>query len=350
MRYSLFILIFAKVANTLSLMEPFVSRPSFLRQGLFLVSSFGIPSSWQSQTQSLELPLCFLPIAGCLAISVELSGQSMGDVTGSSGMDSDRTFFPYMAVIDTGSPFLTCPEKGARPFLSPAPTYPDTHEQYGQTIGSTSWREANLRMGGSLQGQFVVATSNEGLIAETGGLFLGLILRDDMRPSFLEQTPYRYFSISYPARRLVLSSKSLFQRDREAFKLFDLTPYGPNLHHYAIQCNRVEFYCSSDNAILPEAHRPIVVVIDTGLTGCVLSDSWKEDLSVSPDTITGMHIHLRDDLILRSDPTHWYLSCFRLPWFDDESNHPHIIAVGATFLSQSDITVDTVERRMQLKK
>lgn len=66
--------------------------------------------------------------------------------------------------------------------------------------------------------------------------------------------------------------------DSECFtaQLFDLSPYGPNLHHYAVPCDGISLHCDGQVVNLRPS-RLMVVVVDSGLTGCTFSDSWMEE-------------------------------------------------------------------------
>jgi len=177
------------------------------------------------------------------------------------------------------------------------------------------------------------------VVAETGGIFLGLMTVDTARPTPLEQFGYDAFAMRFrddespkdknrripktkkattsdPQATLVLwggkqndatkenraiVTPSLIDRfDLDSMKLFDLTPYGPNLHHYGVLCERFEcwwdgneefnalsFNCDvdSDNNRCTSTRepgitlsRPLVAVFDTGLSGCIFSDSLWEDI------------------------------------------------------------------------
>jgi hypothetical protein len=292
-----------------------------------LVQAGLIPSSLPP---TLEIPLIFLPTAGCLAMSIVL-----------------RDSFRFYAVIDTGSPFLTAPE-GAMEFShSLARMYPATEEQYGESKGEMLWRHCRTRIRG-LETPLVFGVPQNNVLEETGGIFAGMILQDDSRPTFLKQLGYSSFVLDYATRHLQLSRQSLLLNDPNAMIMYDLAPFGPNLHHYALECQAVTLYTGKEKIdISNRLSRPVVVVIDSGLTGCVFSDSWKEDLPCKVKEVRGAELQLGSQT-LQSKPEYWYLSCFRLPWFLSEENHPHIIAAGATFLNGATIVVDSNTRRLRV--
>jgi hypothetical protein len=88
-----------------------------------------------------------------------------------------------------------------------------------------------------------------------------------------------------------------------------------------------------------------VAVIDSGVAGCVFSDTLLDELlSVSDmkavEDVSGLSVDLPRQssssilpLTLSSNPEYWFLTSFRLRWFRDGANHPHVIALGVTFLA-----------------
>jgi hypothetical protein len=354
----------------------------------------------------LSMTLRSLPVSGCWAATITVSQTLDGD----DGNIDDDDYFSYLAVVDTGSPFLTAPsgafantKKISRTmtqkkknqtkrssFLHYSVRNNDrdvSFEQYGSTVGSIQWRMApNLSLIGNgnveieniignsrvrckkiaghlhpaaidrnfipeteikpviIQDQtdFVLGFPSDEVIAETGGIFLGLMAVDAARPTPLQQLGYTAFAMRFrgndsnlpdhedriirkrikatnsnsPATLILWNGNqkvgdeqkksettaSLIDRfDPFSMKLFDLTPYGPNLHHYGVLCDRFEcwwgekdrfdavsFDCKMENdvnsckpvrASLPEMSlsRPLVAVFDTGLSGCIFSDTlWDE--------------------------------------------------------------------------
>jgi len=337
-----------------------------------------------------------LPVSGCWAATVTVSQTLDSD----DGNINDDDFYTYLAVVDTGSPFLTAPAGAFPKTKKIVPTKQSllmhlsttkksesdvTYEQYGNTIGSVQWRmvpyltligtgdvesarstieysrdKSNSITGNSHDGiipkteiepiviqdqtDFVLGIPSEEVVAETGGIFLGLMTVDAARPTPLQQLGYDAFAMRFgdkdsntssndkngrirkkketsnsnsPATLILWNGKqsdtgnekkspvtaSLIDRfDPYSMELFDLTPYGPNLHHYGVLCERFECWwggndnfdaisfdceigsgvnsCTSERASsLPglSLSRPVVVVFDTGLSGCIFSDTlWEE--------------------------------------------------------------------------
>ena len=360
------------------------------------------------------IPLQFLPRAGCLAVPVTLWKDSKS----LWGRNLDPEFVRYLAVLDTGSPFLTAPptpkvlsitrsaisshqqaassQQRQQKESKDEPLFTNTQVQYGSTVGTDiAWQCADrVQLGNTVSSTTttILAVVSQNLVEDTGGLFVGLMPHDNLRPAILEQLQIASFRVDYPRARLTLARcnnnrlpKSLLDSvvsPSDILSCIDLNHFGPNLYHYAIRCTSLVLQVQDNETtkILPvdltKLHRPVVVVIDTGLTGCILSDSWKleGDLPCSVDAILGMTLGLgRDEtstnnaaVTLTSDPHYWVLDCFRLPWFPIENDantqwtttsldatykpYPHIIAAGGTFLQKTIITVDTTRRQIGLEQ
>ena len=359
------------------------------------------------------IPLQFLPRAGCLAVPVTL----WKDPKSLWGRNLDPEFVRYLAVLDTGSPFLTAPptpkvlsitssaisshqqsassQQRQQKESKDEPLFTNTQVQYGSTVGTDiAWQRADrVQLGNTVSSTTttILAVVSQNLVEDTGGLFVGLMPHDNLRPAILEQLQVTSFRLDYPQSQLTLArrssrlSKSLLDSvvsPSSILSCIDLNHFGPNLHHYAIRCTSLVLQVQDNETtkILPvdltKLHRPVVVVIDTGLTGCILSDSWKleGDLPCSVDAILGMTLGFgRDEtstnnaaVTLTSDPHYWVLDCFRLPWFPSENDantqwtttssdatyqpYPHIIAAGGTFLQKTIITVDTTRRQIGLEQ
>lgn len=334
-----------------------ISRPSFL--GLLASTPFSL--SVPHSQNDISIPLKWLPVAGCLAVPIIVDEQ-----------------FRYPAVIDSGSPFLTAPSDVMAALSSSSSSsllrdvqqskskrlsflmLDPTNEQYGETAAPVTWRRVDQIL---VAGVFGIQPCTLGIVPDvlrqdTGGLFCGLMWEDDNRPSFLKQAKISSFTIDYTTRILTLheTTPQLQKGDPNVMDMFDLTPYGPDLHHYAVLANSLAIFTVQGHELaVQDCTRPIVVVIDTGLTGCIFSDSMRQCLPVETSRICGARVNIGGSsssslstTTLTSDKTYWNLACFRLPWFRDEQNHPHIVALGATFLKGSRITVDAKQRRLKL--
>jgi hypothetical protein len=285
--------------------------------------------------------------------------------------DEERDY-EYYGVVDTGSPFLTAPSSVTN--VTQKTLYPTTQEQYGESHGDIAWRKAPyLTILGSdstiLESQNILVgvVESEKVLQESGGIFVGMIPLDDNRPSFLQQLvggKYTSFVVNFAQNKLQLSNAPIIDvRDPDSFPLMDLQPYGPDLYHFAIDCPTFLVKQNDGTEEIIESStlkRPVLVVLDTGLTGCIFSDSLLQELSdqkrIKRDkhySIKGLSISLKtqnkDTLTLSSSDQYWMFSSFHLPWFYDEDQHPHIIALGCTFWNNAEtLAIDTISRRAKL--
>jgi hypothetical protein len=343
----------------------------------------------------LTISLRSLPKSGCWSAPIQISRT----------LDSDNNeqYFTYLAVVDSGSPFLTAPNNSFRQTSTIMMTkkkkksswsaaFRDeknndnvdendndnnqiSYEQYGTIIGTVQWRMApwvtligngdkNINVqdamnyyGDSIdrsenidiepiiiedQNNVILGIPSDIVQEESGGIFIGLMAVDENRPTFMKQFGYDAFSLRFqngnnseerydrvdndgknrdPAS-LVLwngtqsdssdacnTNEMIDRFDPSSMKLFDLTPYGPDLHHYGVLCNNfvcrwdekgennsveaIEFDCcmgddhknsgtsaSSYHLSLSRLSRPLIAVFDTGLSGCIFSDSLLEEIQV----------------------------------------------------------------------
>jgi hypothetical protein len=149
-----------------------------------------------------------------------------------------------------------------------------------------------------------------------GGIFCGLMAEDDDRPTVLQQWGYPSFSLDYKERELLLSQSALLSEkdDKSILPIYDLTRFGPNLHHFAVECQQVTLQTPQGQVKLKGLKRPVVVVLDSGLTGCIFSDSWlEENLPIEIGDIQGAQLQV-GSTTLTSKPEHWYTPrAFDLP-------------------------------------
>lgn len=276
--------------------------------------------------------------------------------------------YVYLAIVDSASPFLTAPNDVIEEGYSKPTVYPPSQEQYGDSIGSMNWRRVSSISVCDKEEQeytfdkIVIGVPSFNVIEETGGIYFGLMREDKYHPTIQQQFGYSSFCLDYREATLTLSKQSLIHdNDADAMPLFDLSIYGSNVFHYAVECSTFELqFINSKSTTLrilcSLLKRPVVVVVDTGLTGCVVNDSlWQELQQVYPhlrlQDVTGARLELPNNVVLESNAKYWTVSSFRLPWFDyPHRQHPHVIAAGNTFLSQvSSLTVDTDTRRILIR-
>eukprot|EP00547_Thalassionema_nitzschioides_P010049 CAMPEP_0194224976 /NCGR_PEP_ID=MMETSP0156-20130528/38573_1 /TAXON_ID=33649 /ORGANISM="Thalassionema nitzschioides, Strain L26-B" /LENGTH=261 /DNA_ID=CAMNT_0038956749 /DNA_START=232 /DNA_END=1017 /DNA_ORIENTATION=- len=249
--------------------------------------------------------------------------------------------------------------------------YPSTEEQYGESTGEIEWRKAPYLtlLGNSIivetENVVVGIVTSQKVVEQSGGIFLGLLEVDDNRPSFLEQVgggQYSSFTVSFAQNYLQLRPGSVIhKKDPDSFPLVDLKPFGPDLHHFAIDCQKLKLaWSNGETEIVSTAKlkRSVLVVLDTGLTGCIFSESlYRELTGDNPgkhrSTLLGTTVSLQTQgkrtMELTNSKQYWTFSSFRLPWFLDESNHPHIIALGCTFWTNTkEMAIDTLSRRAKI--
>lgn len=290
--------------------------------------------------------------------------------------------------------------------------YPPTTDIYGSQSGTIAWRKSQVRTTSihGLSKNIVFGILDENLAQESGGSLFGLIknVNDDprsaqdkvqLRPTLLKQLSTNdgegaiaSFSIDSPNRLLTLSTKSLLLGGKEVvaadtvMPLVDLRFYGDFVDHYAVQVLSLDF--GNGNIITVSDisqrmggtvtstpyERPIVAVLDTGLTGCLISnDLWQlldkeekqvDSLSINVKTVQMMptsNHHGNDDAdstssscapfvfhakYNSSDNPFFNLGPIKLDWFDNEETCPFVIVLGQTFLNQQGkLTIDIEDRR-----
>ncbi len=314
------------------------------------------PLLLSSQPVSVTFPLQYLPIGNCWALRVSIADDAMNG-------------FTYLAIVDTGSPFLTAPARSLQ--LTDSTRFPSSYEQYGELSGKMEWRKANyvtlIAEQNALvdQRNVVLGVPSDEVVKQTGGIFAGLIWKDDNRPSFLQQLGFMAVRMDFVNNQLTLSRQPLLSlNDPASCPLYNLRPFGPDLYHYAVLCDVLElqFIDNDDDTLIRTltwdrtmVKRPIVAVLDTGLTGCILSDSFQTENGVPlPERILGASVTIQsingEPIRFKSCNQHWQLSSFRLPWFYDDDNHPHIIAMGNTFWQNTkSLTIDPSISRFKVE-
>jgi len=318
----------------------------------------------------------------------------------------DERSFTYFGIVDTGSPFLTVPSQANNVLQSSQ--LERTNEQYGDVIGGMEWRCVpfatlySQQKGPIERKKIVLGVASSEVLEETGGVFVGLINKDNSRPTALEQLlgqRYRSFCINFDTDLLTFSKSNISADDPNSLELVDLQPFGPDLHHYAVRCSRLVMHfipqlplsttttklykeytspTTRSNKLIIDVmalNRPLLVVLDTGLTGCIFSDSLTDELSSkypyydwksggdaregggssTLSSVSAIDVGLvtangSSVVGLSSCERYFYLNSFRLPWFYDENHHPHIIAVGTTFWANTkSLAVDFDTHRAKVK-
>ncbi|KAL7546166.1 hypothetical protein ACHAWF_009508 [Thalassiosira exigua] len=384
---------------------------------------------------SVNITLPLEPASGgtfCVRLTVFASSDGSTSSTGESLGDPLRV---YRAIVDSGSPYLVLPYSGPKQskkinkinalfasnpkaddaVLLSSSNYAPTEEIYGAVKGQIDWKLARYifrdprlqtipngnenHMEEAVVGVLDDALTNE---ATGGGMvepyaLLGLIRNSNMnadrrrfpqpRPTFLEQEAIsaesgeyqiKSFSINGPLRELTLSTQSLIPATAPAMSLVDLRTYGDFVEHYSVFAESV-----SVNGITVTSQRlkeftgsnierPIIAVFDTGLTGCLLTKPfWNEVVnfvraesdrvdsddakphaefrSVSLSVKATQKQQKNSNSLLQTiksteEDGRFYVQPIDLDWFDDEQNSPHVIVLGQTFLSKGALTIDIDKR------
>jgi hypothetical protein len=202
---------------------------------------------------------------------------------------------PFRAIVDTGSPFLLVPsictsEWGcenpsalaaiADPFmLFKIAELSPTVESFGGQEYDVEWKRGDIKFIGSKAIEpmssrttfrnIVFGSVGEDITRRPGGVFCGLIRRraQEIRPTLLGQLGYDSFAFDAAKEVLTLSCRPLIAPTEDAIKIVDLRTYGSPIQHYAA---RVKYLYINGQRIIHGTN--LFCIIDTGTTGCVLSD------------------------------------------------------------------------------
>lgn len=339
-----------------------LSRSAFLQSALTTVS-VGTPliSSVDEPPWIIQMPLepCS---GGCFCVLLNVQGQQV-----------------YRAAVDTGSPYLVLSgnqdtvvsKTNSRKELNlPDSGYPPTEEIYGSASGFLDWKQARLdfRSQPKLSSQSTILAMMDGqLNRETGGTLLGLVKYpnpprqlDCYRPTWLQQVQFKdgssVSSFSIDQKFLTLSNKSLMQSHVPRIPLVDLRPLGDFIEHYNCRVHEIvlDGYKISSQML---GGRPIVAVLDTGLTGCLVTqpfwDTLTEQLQIDPRRVKEMVVRIKDvtkqhtiDFVSGRavSKTLFYVAPIELDWFYNPQKAPLLIILGQAFLSQGKLTIDTDNR------
>jgi predicted aspartyl protease len=285
---------------------------------------------------------------------------------------SKRTRRIYRAAVDTGSPYLVLSGdrdilyESARPFQLAESPFPSTEEIYGSGSGVLDWKQAKVTFRSiprlSTHGETILAMMDDQLEVEAGGSLLGLVKhpnpprqKEFYRPTWLQQLQFqdgsdvRSFSIDQES--LTLSNQSLVINRMPRIPLVDLRPLGGFIEHYCFTVKELNL----DGVSVTSSSlggRPIIAVLDTGLTGCLVTqpfwDALTEELNIDPRKIRLAKVRADDETQRktvefasgRGYNKMFYVAPIYLDWFYDEQKAPYLVVLGQTFLSQGKLTVD----------
>jgi hypothetical protein len=281
----------------------------------------------------------------------------------------------FRAVLDTGSPFLMIPgssgdntrsksgcfrNQGVSSGLAP------TYEIFDGFEGEVDWRMAPfsfVNATGSLISPplIVFGVVSESIMSGPGGVFFGLIrdTESDIRPSFLGQTAVKSFEIDLLSdqKALKLSTSSLIPPTIDYIKMTTILRrrYSDPVTHYTAQAKIVE--ANGYPLLAANDGRPIYVIIDTGVTGMVVSRELFDEryaaarqrrehnlwgnVTISFKTAQGklMDISATKPLTTPFDP--------QVTW---KKFHGHLIVLGLAFLDNNRITIDIDDSKLLIER
>lgn len=207
----------------------------------------------------------------------------------------DANHGPFRAIVDTGSPFLIvprvcsnewgCDKSGGESYkIAVLPTI-STVETFGGQEYDVDWRSGDIKF--SQCTPTVDAKSNrvtfrtiyfgsvgQDVLLPPGGVFCGLVKNQakGIKPTLLSQLDYDSFRLDVTGQCLTLSRTPLIppapQHDKDdSIEIFDLRRLGAPVQHYATRVRDLTI-----NGERIKCSRNTFAIIDSGTTGCVLSD------------------------------------------------------------------------------
>ncbi len=277
----------------------------------------------------------------------------------------------FGAIVDTGSPFLTCPSTCStwsykykwgcyHPERTFDSGYSNTIEGFDNNQGKVVWRKAGFTFDEELQPQqnLTFGVFGPDLLDGPGGVFFGLIKDTDkwIRPSFLGQTGYKSFCVDlrdYPT--LTLSKKAMIQDDDYIPLIRDLNRrYKAPVVHYTAKAAR---FIVNGLPLKLDDRTPTYVIFDTGLSGMAVSEELFEgrnlqaranrekslwgQVSVAFETRAGSEVELsaRNPITTPIGKD--------TPWTKFKGN---LIVLGLAFLDGNALVIDIDDNKVQLKK
>ena len=294
-----------------------------LRRALLSILPSIIPLG-NTSPQPITIPLTLLPTSGLLV---------------SRGLSLDGA--PVPTIVDTGSPFLTCAsESYGGGGGGQEGGDEESIEQYGEDFLSVKWQKARVSVSQDL-GTMKVGVISAGKNNNVNRNYLGLVYKDAVRPSFLEQTPFTSFELSYPRRTLKLSTS----RANLPHPFYDFSSASSNAYFYATPLRSITV---NGSPLTPPPGRPLVAVVDSGLSGLIVDEDCRRLL------LPGCNLNRTDriDLNLPNGDV-WRVrresflevETYELPWFDrdggGERQRPLVVALGAAYLFDGTLRVCT---------
>lgn len=307
-----------------------------------------------SDGSMIQVPLEYIPALNAYVVHYYLFGERFG------------------AIIDTGSPFLTCPSTCStwsykykwgcyHPERTFDSGFSNTIEGFDNNQGKVVWRKAEFSFDNDLQPQqnLTFGVFGPDLLDGPGGVFLGLIKDTDkwIRPSFLGQTKYKSFCVDLRENcsTLTLSKHAMIPGDDYIPLVRDLNHrYKAPVVHYTA---KAAGFIVNGLPLKLDDRTPTYVIVDTGLSGMAVSDElyqgrnlqarknrekslWGE-VSVSFQTKAGDEVQLS-----ARKPITTPLGEDK-PWTKFKGN---LIVLGLAFLDGTSITIDIDDNKLQINK
>jgi len=277
----------------------------------------------------------------------------------------------FGAIVDTGSPFLTCPStcstwsyKYKWGCYHPERTFDsglsNTIEGFDNNQGKVVWRKAGFSFDEDLQPQqnLTFGVFGPDLLDGPGGVFFGLIKDTDkwIRPSFLGQTGYKSFCVDLRDNStLTLSKQAMILGDDYIPLTRDLNRRykAPVVHYIA----KAAGFIVNGLPLKLDDRTPTYVIFDTGLSGMAVSDElyqgrnlqarknrekslWGE-VRVSFQTKAGDEVELSARKPITTPLGQ------DTPWTKFKGN---LIVLGLAFLDGTSMSIDIDDNKLQLKK
>ena len=315
---------------------------------------------------------------------------------------------PFRAAVDTGSPFLLvpsvcstewgCPHLPESGLLSARPPsswlYKDadlpsaaleTVESFGGQEYDTAWKRGDLKfVGAEVIGAGALSSSRRttfrnvvfgsvgaDVLRRPGGVFLGLVKykAQDIKPTLLGQLGYNSFCFDPrpSSGALTLSRLPMLSRERDAIPLVDLLPFGAPVRHYAARVAQLHI-----NGQAIKHGQNMFCIVDTGTTGCVLSDDIvfneytptpARDIRITLKTERGNTVELSASASGERSKAFVPVSAAFIPWrgfrrtgvskadpYADSGRPflagPSLVVLGLSFLRGRSLTIDIEAGRM----
>jgi hypothetical protein len=277
----------------------------------------------------------------------------------------------FGAIVDTGSPFLTCPSTCStwsykykwgcyHPERTFDSGFSNTIEGFDNNQGKVVWRKAGFSFDEDLQPQqnLTFGVFGPDLLDGPGGVFFGLIKDTDkwIRPSFLGQTGYKSFCVDLRDNSTLTLSKQAMILDDDYIPLTrDLNRRykAPVVHYIA----KAAGFIVNGLPLKLDDRTPTYVIFDTGLSGMAVSDELYQgrnlqarknrEKSVWGEVRVSFQTKAGDEVELSARKPITTPLGQDTPWTKFKGN---LIVLGLAFLDGTSMSIDIDDNKLQLKK